>query len=62
MRQRNDSILRRLAGALQDQYDDIARQPLPRRWVDLIHYLDEQERKAAERSQTETEARDRRRH
>ena len=61
MQKRNESILRRLAKALHDQYDDIADQPLPRRWVDLIHYLDEQELKRAERSDAETDVRVRRR-
>jgi hypothetical protein len=28
--------------------DDVAHEPLPRRWVELIRYLDEQERKSPE--------------
>jgi len=28
---------------LRGQDEDIAREPLPRRWVDLIHHLNEQE-------------------
>ena len=31
MQKTNESILRRLAKALHDQYDDIADQPLPRK-------------------------------
>ena len=51
MQQGHDSILRRLGKLLHDQDDDITREPLPRRWVDLIHFLDEQERKTSSRSQ-----------
>jgi len=29
---------------LRDENKDVAQEPLPRRWVDLIRYLDEQER------------------
>ena len=36
---------------------DIAREALPQRWVDLILYLDEQERKRAQHLQAETKAR-----
>jgi hypothetical protein len=38
---------------------DTTHAPLPRRWVDLIMYLDKQERKHAERAQAETERPDR---
>jgi hypothetical protein len=44
MRQDENAILRRLGKALHLFDDDITREPLPRRWVDLIHHLDEQER------------------
>lgn len=44
MRQ-EQSIWARLGKALRSQTDDITHEPLPRRWVDLIHSLDEQERK-----------------
>jgi hypothetical protein len=30
---------------LQSRDNDIVREELPKRWVDLIHHLDEQERK-----------------
>jgi hypothetical protein len=46
-----DSILARLGKALHVGTDDIAHEPLPRRWVELIHYLDEQERKHSKRAQ-----------
>jgi hypothetical protein len=29
---------------VRDENKDVAQEPLPRRWVDLIRYLDEQER------------------
>jgi hypothetical protein len=41
--------LQRLGKALHAHWDDIAREPLPRRWVDLIHHLDEQQRARSER-------------
>ena len=44
MRQDENAILRRLGKALRLYDDDITHEPLPRRWVDLIHHLDEQER------------------
>jgi hypothetical protein len=48
--QGQDTILRRLGKAFHLYADDIAHEPLPRRWVDLIRYLDEQERKSSEPS------------
>ena len=44
-----ETILQRLGKALHVRMDDITNEPLPRRWVDLIHHLDDQERKQAER-------------
>jgi hypothetical protein len=38
---------------LRTQSEDITHAPLPRRWLDLILCLDEQERKRLERSQPE---------
>jgi hypothetical protein len=32
---------------LRQECDDIAREPVPERWVDLINYLDAQEQAAA---------------
>ena len=39
---------------LRGQDEDITHEPLPRRWVDLIRYLDEQERKRLAPRQTTT--------
>jgi hypothetical protein len=45
MLQGQDSILQRIGKVLRAQNDDITHEPVPTRWVDLIHYLDEQERR-----------------
>ena len=37
MQQVHNSILRLLGRVLHDQDDDIMHEPLPKRWVDLIH-------------------------
>jgi hypothetical protein len=39
----------RPAKRLRADSDDVAREPLPERWIDLIKYLDEQERRSRER-------------
>lgn len=39
---------------LRTQYSEIANEPLPERWVDLIKYLNERERAEAERPAHET--------
>lgn len=49
-----ETILQRLGKVLHVRMDDITHEPLPRRWVGLIHYLDEQERKRAKGSEAET--------
>jgi hypothetical protein len=46
----HDTILQRLGKALHVHIGDITRETLPQRWVDLILYLDEQERTRSERS------------
>ena len=51
MQQGHESILRRIGKLLHDQDDDITNEALPKRWVDLIHFLDEQEHKTSSRSQ-----------
>jgi hypothetical protein len=51
MQQGHDWILRRLGKVMHDQDEGITQEPLPKRWVDLIHFLDEQERKTNSRSQ-----------
>jgi hypothetical protein len=43
------SALELIARRLRVDCDDVAREPLPERWVDLIKYLDEQERRSKER-------------
>ena len=43
------SALELIARRLRADSDDVAREPLPERWVDLIKYLDEQERRSSER-------------
>ena len=43
------STLELIARRLRTASEDVAREPLPERWVDLIKYLDEQERRSKER-------------
>jgi hypothetical protein len=57
MLQGQESILQRIGKVLRAQDDDITHEPVPTRWVDLIHYLDEQERRRADRRQPEAERR-----
>lgn len=47
-----DSILWRFGQTLHSLNDDITRQPLPRRWVDLIHHLNEKDRLRSEAIQS----------
>jgi hypothetical protein len=49
---RPDSSLGLIAKRLRDDGEHVAHEPLPRRWIELIHYLDEQERKSLERPRT----------
>jgi hypothetical protein len=56
MRQGQESVLGRLGKALHIRMDDITHEALPRRWVELIHYLDEQERLRSEGPTPETKA------
>lgn len=44
-------LVRRVGTALRTRYDDLIHEPLPERWVDLIHYLDEKERREAQERQ-----------
>jgi Anti-sigma factor NepR len=44
-------IRRRIGNTLRSEYDRIASEPLPERWVDLIRYLDEKERLENERQE-----------
>ena len=56
MPQARSQIIDRIKSALHAQYDAILNEPLPERWVDLIHRLNEQERRQREsRGQIESE-------
>ena len=44
-------FMRRIGTVLRVKDDDFAHQPLPERWVDLIHYLDEMERREEQKRQ-----------
>jgi hypothetical protein len=48
MRQGHASFLERISKALHVHYDNTVKEPLPERWIDLIQYLDEEERKRSE--------------
>jgi hypothetical protein len=37
-------ILESIGQALHVRHDDIVKEPLPERWIDLINYLNEKER------------------
>jgi hypothetical protein len=43
-----DTIQQWLRQALHAQLDEVSHEELPRRWVELIRHLDEQERRQAE--------------
>jgi hypothetical protein len=49
MQQAPTSFLNLVTKALRANFDDVTNQPLPQRWVDLIHHLNERERIDAER-------------
>jgi len=49
-----ETILQRIGKALHVYIDDSTREPLPRRWVDLIHHLNDEERPHSEGDQRET--------
>jgi hypothetical protein len=44
MRQTRSAIFDRIGKMLHEQFEDIAREPLPERWIDLINYLNDKER------------------
>jgi len=46
------SVASRLRSALQQRFDVALHEPLPKRWVNLIHELNEQERKDIQARQT----------
>ena len=57
MRHAYSPAFQRIGKALHAQYDDITKQPLPKRWVDLINYLNEKERMERGSPQPEPEPR-----
>jgi len=59
MQRGQNSILHRIGKALHAQDVESTQEPLPRRWVDLIHHLDERERTLSDGLQTEPEPRER---
>jgi len=54
-RQRHSSFVERVGKMLHLHYDEIANEPLPQRWVDLIHYLNEKEQARGEPHQRDAE-------
>lgn len=48
MQQAPTSFLSSITKALRANFEGIANEPLPQRWVDLIHHLNERERIDAE--------------
>ena len=44
----NSTVLKPVGEALHVYFDSIVKEPLPRRWIDLINWLNEQERAQAE--------------
>jgi hypothetical protein len=52
MRQVQDTLLMRLGAMFRILDIDIMREPLPHRWVELIHHLDERERKCSPERQS----------
>jgi len=49
----------RLASALRERHDAIVYEPLPKRWVNLIHELNERERSETEARQVRAAKKDR---
>jgi hypothetical protein len=49
MQQTPTSFLSSITKALRANFEDVANEPLPQRWVDLIHHLNEREHIDAER-------------
>jgi hypothetical protein len=41
---RSEELLGLIGKVLRADYEDTKRQPMPRRWIDLLRHLDEQER------------------
>jgi hypothetical protein len=51
------SITTRLRSALQHRLDGVLHEPLPKRWINLIHELNEREQKEAQARQTKNRRR-----
>jgi len=47
MRKKDETIVE-IGKGLRREADDLTREPLPRRWIDLIRHLNEKERKQKE--------------
>ena len=45
MRNLQQALPDRIGRALRAQFDEILHEPLPNRWVDLINYLNEKEKR-----------------
>jgi hypothetical protein len=45
MEHASSTFLQLISRALRANYDAVAREPLPERWVDLIHRLNDRERR-----------------
>lgn len=54
-----ETIFQRLGKALHLRLDDVTNEPLPHRWVELIQYLNEQERTRERVQQGEPKGRER---
>ena len=39
------AIFDRISATLRTHYGEVLKEPMPKRWVDLIHYLDEKDRR-----------------
>lgn len=50
MQEAPHSFLQMISQALRANFDSVAHEPLPERWVDLIHHLNERERADAEKA------------
>ena len=50
----NRSVLKPVGEALHVYFDSIVKAPIPKRWMDLINWLDEEERAKAEAQQQAT--------
>jgi hypothetical protein len=46
-------LLGLISETLRADYDAVAKEPLPKRWIELIHYLDERGSDEVERHQRE---------